>query len=48
MDSIKEFSITLDDSESDSDSKPDIGSPSSSKTANEESMVLNKSQKKLY
>jgi hypothetical protein len=44
MDSNEEFSITLDDLESDSDSGADIGPPSSSETENEESTVPNKSQ----
>jgi hypothetical protein len=40
MDSIEEFSIILDDSESDSDSGSDIRPPNSSKTENEESIVV--------
>ena len=39
MDSNEEFSITLDDSESDSDFGADIGPPNDSETENEESEV---------
>jgi hypothetical protein len=42
MDSNKEFSIILDDLESDSDSRADIGPLSSSRTENDKSTVPNK------
>jgi hypothetical protein len=45
MDSNEEFSIFLDNLESDSDSGADIGPPSDSKTENEESEVPKKSQR---
>jgi hypothetical protein len=44
MDSNKEFGIILDDLESDSDSRTDIGPPSGSETENEESQVPSKGQ----
>src|SRR5277367_258813 len=42
MDPNEEFGIILDDLESDSDSRADIGPPSDSETENEESKVSNK------
>jgi hypothetical protein len=44
MDPTEEFGIILDDLESDSDSRANIGPPSDSKTENEEFKVLNKSR----
>jgi len=43
VDPLKEFGIILDDLESDSNFKADIGPPSDSETENEESKVPNKS-----
>jgi hypothetical protein len=48
MDSNEEFSITLDDLESDSDSGADTGLPSSSETENKESTVPNKGWGTLF
>ena len=44
MDPAEELGIILDDLESDSDSRADIGPPSDSKIENEESEVPNKSR----